>query len=63
MDAIGPVPRQAAFTPSRPPAGAPGDSVGDMRHATLRSTGASLTATPCRASFNRHGGLAGEGAR
>ncbi|MFF3874928.1 DUF6380 family protein [Streptomyces sp. NPDC001978] len=40
-----------------------GDSAGEMRHATLRSMWASLTATACRAAFNQHGRRAGEGAR
>ncbi|MFB7336794.1 DUF6380 family protein [Streptomyces adustus] len=40
-----------------------GDSAGRMRHATLRSGAASLTATACRARFHRHDGTAGEGAR
>ncbi|MFD7878420.1 DUF6380 family protein [Streptomyces sp. NPDC059766] len=34
-----------------------------MRHATLRPGVASLTATACRARFQRHGVAAGEGAR
>ncbi|MFE7168492.1 DUF6380 family protein [Streptomyces sp. NPDC057616] len=40
-----------------------GDSIGEMRHATLRAGTASLTATACRAPFNHRGGRAGEGAR
>ncbi|MGW1721573.1 DUF6380 family protein [Streptomyces sp. NPDC002306] len=40
-----------------------GDSTGEMRHATLRSGAASLTATACRARFERHDRSAGEGAR
>jgi hypothetical protein len=39
-----------------------GDSIGEMRHATLRVGTASLSATACRAPFN-HGGRAWEGAR
>ncbi|WP_432423005.1 DUF6380 family protein [Streptomyces pseudovenezuelae] len=39
-----------------------GDSTGEKRHATLRSETASLTATACRAGFDR-GGRSGEGAR
>ncbi|MGW3493495.1 DUF6380 family protein [Streptomyces sp. NPDC001020] len=42
---------------------APGDFIREKRQATLRSGAASLTETARRASFNHHGGPAGEGAR
>ncbi|MGW2826431.1 DUF6380 family protein [Streptomyces sp. NPDC001443] len=40
-----------------------GDSAAEMRHATLRPGTASLTATACRARFQRCDRAAGEGAR
>ncbi|MEU6278566.1 DUF6380 family protein [Streptomyces populi] len=39
-----------------------GGAAGWKRQATLRSRGASLTATARRESFNHHGAAAGEGA-
>ncbi|MEV7072261.1 DUF6380 family protein [Streptomyces sp. NPDC093990] len=39
------------------------DAAGEERHATLRSTTASLTATTGRAPFEHHGVRAGEGVR
>ncbi|WP_373297092.1 DUF6380 family protein [Streptomyces brasiliensis] len=41
----------------------PGDPAGDRRDATLRSAGASLTATARRAPFDGYGRRAREGAR
>ncbi|MEV6587311.1 DUF6380 family protein [Streptomyces acidicola] len=42
---------------------APGGSIGERRHATLRRPAASQTATACRGSLKHHGHGAGEGAR
>ncbi|WP_234358619.1 DUF6380 family protein [Streptomyces sp. NRRL B-24085] len=39
------------------------DADGEKRHATLRSTTASLTATTGRAPFEHHGVRAGKGVR
>ncbi|MFC5811810.1 DUF6380 family protein [Streptomyces heilongjiangensis] len=39
------------------------DLIRGKRYATLRDTGASLTATACRGPLPRPGGPAGEGAR
>lgn len=40
-----------------------GEPIGEKWYATLRDTGASLTATACRGPIQFPGGPAGEGAR